>query len=109
MSSYQTEWRLTKSTELDDNGSGTISFADPSHSYLIEQISVQVDNGIGGVCIVEINNAFICGTASGALDSADGLPAIILRAGETLTVTWANVSTGTAAHVTYIGKVTVYQ
>lgn len=106
---YTTAWRQSLSATLDDSGSGSITFQDASHDYIIQQICLQVDNGVGGVAIVEINHNFICGTASGALDSADGEPAIPLRAGEILTISWASVSTGKAAHCTLIGQAVVYR
>ena len=107
--SFTTSWRHLLSTTLDAGGNGTINFQDMSHDYIIEQVCLQVDGGTGGSAIVEINNAFICGTASGSLDSADGNPPIILRAGEQLQISWSSVTAGKAAHCTLIGQVVVYK
>lgn len=93
-------------------GKGTYTFQDPSHDYNIQQICLNVTGGTGGLAIVEVDGAFICGTNSGALDSADGDPAIILRAGQILSIQWANIQSLAAAGsaiVTLIGTAVYYQ
>ena len=92
-------------------GAGIYKFQDPSHEYHIQQICLNVNNGTGGLAIVEVDNAFICGTNSGALDSADGDPAIILEAGQILSIQFANVQGLAAAGnavITLIGVAVYY-
>ena len=114
MSSFTAPWNTTKSIVLGSSGSGgggsgTLTFQDPSHDYIIEQISVYCPGGQGGYCQIFIDNAFICGSLSGALDSADGTPSLQFRAGSKLTVVWTNVDAGhnQTAYATFIGQVVV--
>jgi hypothetical protein len=92
-------------------GKGTYTFQDPSHEYHIQQICINVVGGTGGLAIVEVDAAFICGTNSGALDSADGDPAIILPAGSILSIQWANIQSlpvASNAIITLIGVAVSY-
>jgi hypothetical protein len=92
-------------------GTGTYKFQDPSHEYHIQQICINVSGGTGGLAVVEVDGFFICGTNSGALDSADGDPAIILPAGSILSIQWANIQSlpvGGNAVVTLIGVAVTY-
>ena len=100
-------WRTTLQTNL-SNGGATLQFVDPAIDYIISQISMSIPSGTGGTGIVTINGAFVCGTNSPSLDSADGVPPLYYRANDVLTVTINGVSGGTLCNVTLIGARVTY-
>jgi len=92
------------SAQANAAGTATIDYSDPSHDYIIEQISVSTNGVLQGVCTVKRNSFFIMGSAQAISDTADGEPPILLSAGEHLVLTFTAVDPGCQCYAYMAGE-----
>ena len=75
-------------------GVSTLTLTPPTgYTWLIQQIAVSSTSAIATVCKILIDGIFVCGSASGNQDSADGNPLPVVTA-SVVTAQWSNGSAG---------------
>lgn len=73
----------------------TISLNNSGLVWIVAQISVEtVPFRVGCTAVIRRNGIFVAGSPQGSSDTAYGPPAILLRTGDQLTVTWAGLTKG---------------
>ncbi len=82
--------RSVSATSVPGSTTATATFTTNGIDMLIQQISVQNTAGVGQAEVF-LDNAFVCGSSQGWIDSADGDPPIVMSAGATLTVVWTGL------------------
>jgi hypothetical protein len=83
-------------------GTDTIPLSPPSgYKWSCSQVSVESTSTTATTCTVNINGNFICGTARGNQDSADGTP-VPVNNGDTLNIVWSGASAGAQLTTTVV-------
>lgn len=83
-------------------GTATTSINPPyGYTWTIGHIGIASNSSLVSTCIVYQNGNQICGSAAGNGDAADGTP-IVLKDGDTLTITWSNCTSGADCTATLI-------
>lgn len=90
----------TYQIQLDTNGNGFISFSPFVESVEWDVYQISIQTGINTAnCTARIfhNGFFLCASAAGSLDSADGPPDVVVMPNEMLRVQWYNGTSGDVA------------
>lgn len=93
----------TQTAIADSTGAAVVSISlnNAGLVWVVAQVSNEsVPFRVGATAIIRRNGRFIAGTSIGSADTAYGPPAILLRSGDVLTVTWAGLTKGDQAIAT---------
>lgn len=83
--------QYTSKIAVGGSGQIDISHTNTATEWDIYQISVSCGM-MGASCVVQLvlNNAFLCATPQGSLDTATGPPDVVLNASDILSAVWSN-------------------